>query len=100
MAKTTTNRRKRLQAARQSSLPRPKPLQASVLFGDSINSGIDAEVERRVRARLIVNWHRTIEVATESLRALNQAFEKGLAEMRTDIASQNSQESSARKENT
>lgn len=100
MAKTTTNRRKRLQAARQSSLPRPKPMQASVLFRDGICSGIDADIEGRVRAHVIANWHRTIDAATECLKALNQAFEKGLTEMRADIASQNSQEHNARKENS
>ncbi|QMV72614.1 hypothetical protein HS961_07045 [Comamonas piscis] len=92
MAKTTTNRRKRLQAARQSSLPRSKPLQASALLGYSTCSGIDAEVERRVRAHVILTWHKTIEIATESLKTLNQAFEKGLTEMRADMAAKRDSE--------
>ncbi|UBB19526.1 hypothetical protein [Comamonas odontotermitis] len=84
MAKTSTTRRKRLQAARASSLPESEPMPSVASLRKMFIATLDDHIQMRANAMLAQIYQRHCQSVADVLQAINEGLKKNIANMRDE----------------
>lgn len=84
MARTTVTRRKRLQAARTSSLPKTEPMPSVSSLRKMFIATLDEQIQMRANAMAAQIYQMHYQNVADVLHAINEGLKKAIANMRDE----------------